>query len=126
MPNTFNKALAVFALGLACAASASGFASEDRYPAAVIQPIVVPQGGARAIGRLGFRYENGFGVPQNYIAAADIYRRAIDIVGRPAEHVLFVDDREGNTEAAIKAGMQAIQFTNDEQLRKDLRQLEIL
>jgi uncharacterized protein len=30
------------------------------------------------VGRLGFRYENGFGVPQNYVAAADLYRRAAE------------------------------------------------
>jgi uncharacterized protein len=79
MPNTFNKVSAALALALACLATTSGFASEDRYPAAVIQPIVVAQGSARAIGRLGFRYENGFGVPQNYIAAADLYRRAAEL-----------------------------------------------
>ena len=79
MPNIFNKALAVFALGLACASSASSLAGEHRYPAAVVQPVVVANGSARAIGRLGFRYENGFGVPQNYIAAADLYIRAAEM-----------------------------------------------
>src|SRR5579863_5605121 len=33
------------------------------------------RGNARAQGRLGFMYENGFGVPQNYAAAADLYQR---------------------------------------------------
>ena len=42
------------------------------------EPIVVTRGSARALGRLGFRYENGFGVPQNYIAAADLYLRAAE------------------------------------------------
>ena len=34
------------------------------------------QGNARAQAQLGFMYENGFGVPQNYVAAADLYRSA--------------------------------------------------
>jgi hypothetical protein len=41
--------------------------------------MVVTQGSAHAIGRLGFRYETGLGVPQNYIAAADLYRRAAEL-----------------------------------------------
>jgi TPR repeat protein len=79
MLNTFNKALSVFALGLVCTASATGLAGEKLYPRAEAQPIVVARGSAQAIGRLGFRYENGFGVPQNYIAAADLYRRAAEL-----------------------------------------------
>ena len=34
------------------------------------------RGIARAQGRLGFMYENGFGVPQNYVAATDLYQAA--------------------------------------------------
>src|SRR5580704_11268965 len=78
MLKPFNKALAVFALGLACAASASSLAGENLYHRAEAQPIVVARGSAHAIGLLGFRYENGFGVPQNYIAAADLYLRAAE------------------------------------------------
>ncbi|MBR0822670.1 tetratricopeptide repeat protein [Bradyrhizobium liaoningense] len=36
------------------------------------------RGNARAFGRLGFRYEHGFGVPQNYDAAADLYCRGAE------------------------------------------------
>lgn len=36
------------------------------------------RGNARALGRLGFRYEHGFGVPQNYDAAADLYCRGAE------------------------------------------------
>jgi putative hydrolase of the HAD superfamily len=57
---------------------------------------------------------------------ADIYRRAIDILGRPPSHVVFIDDRAGNADAACKAGMHAIQFLGEEQLRSDLKELQIL
>jgi putative hydrolase of the HAD superfamily len=56
----------------------------------------------------------------------DIYRRAIDIVGRPPSRILFIDDRAGNAEAARSAGMNAIQFLGEEQLRARLKELEIL
>jgi putative hydrolase of the HAD superfamily len=57
---------------------------------------------------------------------AEIYRRAIDILGRPADRILFIDDRAGNADAARAAGMQAIQFLGEEKLRAEFRQLEIL
>jgi putative hydrolase of the HAD superfamily len=57
---------------------------------------------------------------------ADIYRRAIDIVGRPAARILFIDDRAGNADATCSAGMAAIQFHSEEQLRTELQRLEIL
>ncbi|MGA7481428.1 MAG: tetratricopeptide repeat protein [Bradyrhizobium sp.] len=75
---TLNDALPVFVLVLACAASAGCFAGENLQYRNDGQPIVVAHGNARAVGRLGFRYENGFGVPQNYVAAADLYRRAAE------------------------------------------------
>ena len=34
------------------------------------------RGNARAQAQLGFMYENGFGVPQNYAAAAELYQSA--------------------------------------------------
>ena len=55
-----------------------------------------------------------------------IYRRAIDILGRPADRVLFIDDRAGNTAAAKAAGMNAIQFLGEEPLRASLQELGIL
>jgi hypothetical protein len=36
------------------------------------------QENAKALGLLGFMYEHGFGVPQAYNIAADLYRRAAD------------------------------------------------
>jgi putative hydrolase of the HAD superfamily len=56
----------------------------------------------------------------------DMYRRAIDILGRPAERMVFIDDRAVNVEAAVKAGMQAIQYFGEEQLRNNLQELEVL
>jgi uncharacterized protein len=73
---TLTNALPVFVLLLACAAGSDSFAGENYLSDG--QPIVVAHGKARALGRLGFRYENGLGVPQNYIAAVDLYRRAAE------------------------------------------------
>jgi len=73
---TLIKALPALALALPCAVSTDGFAGESVYYRT--QPVVAASGNARALGRLGFRYENGLGVPQNYIAAADLYLRAAE------------------------------------------------
>jgi putative hydrolase of the HAD superfamily len=55
-----------------------------------------------------------------------IYRRAIDILGRPADRIVFIDDRKGNADAAAAEGIHAIQFLGEEKLRHDLRQIGIL
>ena len=57
---------------------------------------------------------------------AEIYQCALDILGRPAERILFIDDRQDNAEAAENAGMKAIVFEDDESLRKQLITLEVL
>jgi TPR repeat protein len=75
---TLVDTLPVLALVLACLTSSSGFAGENLQYRNDGQPVVVANGSARALGRLGFQYENGFGVPQNYVAAADLYRRAAE------------------------------------------------
>ena len=56
----------------------------------------------------------------------DIYRRAVDIVGRPAGRIVFIDDRKGNCDAAAAVGIHAIQFLGEEKLRFDLQQIGIL
>jgi putative hydrolase of the HAD superfamily len=55
-----------------------------------------------------------------------IYRRAIDILGRPANRIVFIDDRKGNCDAAAAAGIHAIQFLGEAKLRFDLQQMGIL
>ena len=49
-----------------------------------------------------------------------IYRRALDILGRPAERILFIDDRAENVAGAVAAGMKGIQFTGMETLQREL------
>jgi putative hydrolase of the HAD superfamily len=49
-----------------------------------------------------------------------IYRRALDILGRPAERILFIDDRAENVAGALNAGMKAIRFEGAEALRREL------
>jgi putative hydrolase of the HAD superfamily len=57
---------------------------------------------------------------------AAIYERALDILGRPAERILFIDDRIENAAAAAKAGMKAIKFNDEESLRSELATLGVL
>ena len=57
---------------------------------------------------------------------AEIYRRAIDILGVPASRIIFIDDRKGNADAAAAEGIHAIQFTGEDSLRAQLKELEIL
>jgi TPR repeat protein len=78
MKRALTKTLPAIALALACITSATGFAAESFRYRNDGQPIVAARGSAQALGRLGFRYENGLGVPQNYVAAASLYRRAAE------------------------------------------------
>jgi putative hydrolase of the HAD superfamily len=55
-----------------------------------------------------------------------IYRRALDILGRPAERVLFIDDRAENVAGALTAGIKAIQFEGEEALRCELESYGVL
>ena len=57
---------------------------------------------------------------------AAIYQRALDILSRPAERVLFIDDRAQNVAAAQAQGMRAIQFEGSEALRRELVGLGVL
>ena len=55
-----------------------------------------------------------------------IYQRALDILGRPPERILFIDDRTENVAGALKAGMRAIRFEGEEGLRRELVSLGVL
>ncbi len=55
-----------------------------------------------------------------------IYRRALDILGRPAERILFIDDREENVAGAAAAGIKAIRFDGALGLRRELVRLGVL
>ena len=41
-----------------------------------------------------------------------IYHHAVEGLGTPPDQILFIDDRADNIEAALAAGMQAIQYTD--------------
>jgi hypothetical protein len=79
MKRTLTNLLPAIALVLAGVVGSDGFASEAIRYRGDGEPIVLARGNAHALGRLGFRYENGLGVPQNYIAAVDLYRRAAEL-----------------------------------------------
>jgi len=55
-----------------------------------------------------------------------IYKRALDILGRPAERVLFIDDRPENVSGAEAAGMRGIQFHGADRLRNELVTLGVM
>jgi putative hydrolase of the HAD superfamily len=55
-----------------------------------------------------------------------IYQRALEILCRPAERILFIDDRAENVAAAVAAGMQGIRFEGAESLRRELVGLGVL
>ena len=51
---------------------------------------------------------------------AEIYRRAIDILGVAPERILFIDDRQENVDGAVQAGMTGIRFEGESKLRERL------
>jgi putative hydrolase of the HAD superfamily len=55
-----------------------------------------------------------------------MYQRAIDIINRPPERILFIDDRPENVAGAQKAGMVALRFTGEAELRKQLTEMGTL
>jgi len=58
--------------------------------------------------------------------APPIYNRALDILGRPAERILFIDDRAENVAGAVSVGIKAVQFTGAEALERELVNLGVI
>ncbi|HEV2484633.1 MAG TPA: HAD-IA family hydrolase [Terracidiphilus sp.] len=55
-----------------------------------------------------------------------IYQTALDILGRPPERILFIDDRMENVAGAVNAGMKAIRFVGEAGLRRELASLGVM
>lgn len=55
----------------------------------------------------------------------EMYRRAIDIIGKPPERILFIDDRPENAASGAAAGMKTIWFKGADTLRRDLEYLAV-
>jgi len=84
-------ALALLATGPATAGTENGVAAFRRhdYPAAVaIFGPLARHGDARAQAYLGLMYANGYGVPQNYIEAANWFRLASELGNAGAQYQL--------------------------------------
>lgn len=55
-----------------------------------------------------------------------IYDKAIDILGRKPDRVLFIDDREENIVPAKEIGMATVHYTGASQFRQELINLGVL
>lgn len=55
----------------------------------------------------------------------DIYRLALEITQFPADQCCFIDDRALNLECASQQGMHTIQMQSLDQLKTDLKKLEV-
>jgi putative hydrolase of the HAD superfamily len=75
---------------------------------------------ARHFQELILSYQVGASKPE-----ARIYQEVLDRSGLPAENILFVDDLEPNVRAARSLGIQSIQFTGIENLKRELKVLGI-
>jgi putative hydrolase of the HAD superfamily len=50
-----------------------------------------------------------------------IYHHAVEGLGTPPDQILFIDDRADNIEAALAAGMQAIQYTDHSTFEREMQ-----
>lgn len=80
--------------------------------------------------RYGLRAYFQFAFSSCYVGlrkpAPAIYRRVLDILGKPAERILFIDDREENVAGARAAGFRTIRFEGAGALRSELQSLGVL
>jgi putative hydrolase of the HAD superfamily len=57
---------------------------------------------------------------------AEMYRRALDILGAAPGRILFIDDRQENVDGAAQAGIRAILFEGEKLLREQLKGMRVL
>jgi len=55
----------------------------------------------------------------------EMYRRALDVIGKPAHRILFIDDRAENAASAAAAGMKSMWFKGADALRRDLEYMTV-
>lgn len=55
-----------------------------------------------------------------------IYRRVLDMLGKPAGRILFIDDRAENVAGAEAAGIRSVQFSGEAALRSALKDFGVL
>ncbi|MGO9338347.1 MAG: HAD-IA family hydrolase [Terracidiphilus sp.] len=55
-----------------------------------------------------------------------IYKRALDILGRLPERILFIDDRQENVAGAVAVGMKGIRFEGESALGASLASLGVI
>jgi putative hydrolase of the HAD superfamily len=55
-----------------------------------------------------------------------IYRLAIEVLQKPADEIIFIDDREKNAAVASSLGIHGIHYTGSVALRAELKQLGLL
>lgn len=53
----------------------------------------------------------------------EFFQKIFDLLGINKDEVIFIDDREYQIDAANKFGIKSIQYTSNDQLKKDLRNL---
>ena len=55
----------------------------------------------------------------------ECFQAVVKHLGRPAEELIFVDDRLVNVEAAQRVGLRAVHFQGAAQLEDELRRLGV-